>query len=75
MIPPTPTPYVPDPGVQIIEIPDMSLWDSAPSAVGFWNRVPEATTLFQALLIIGIATAFVYIFIGIANQVASDSDD
>jgi len=75
MIPPTPTPFIPDPNAVIINMPNISLWDSAPLAVGFWNSFPTATTLFQALIIIGIASVFVTAFIRIANRVASDNSN
>lgn len=61
-IPPTPMPYVRPPDVSIVEMPEMSLWDSAPMAVGFWNEMQPYTVLFQAIIIIFMAGA-VLIFI------------
>ncbi|MEO0565106.1 MAG: hypothetical protein AAF125_23565 [Chloroflexota bacterium] len=70
MIPPTPTPYVvpPDASSADFTMPDISLWDSAPTAVGIWNEIGPATTVFQALIIIAIATALIFLFANMINR-------
>ena len=54
-LPPTPTPHIPSPNIDIVQMPEMSLWDSAPMAVGFWNSLEPYTILFQAIIIIFMA--------------------
>lgn len=70
-IPPTPV-FVPDPNMQTLDpsVLDISLWDSAPTAVGMWNAIPGAVTVFfQALIIIGIAAFIITVLINLLNGV------
>jgi hypothetical protein len=67
---PTPTP-LPDYSTAPIEI-DISLWDSAPTAVQFWNTLPEATVAFQGIIILFLAMAIIMMLIGIGNRITTD---
>lgn len=59
-IPPTPTGL--PPGVPRFTIPDnYSLWSAAPTAVQSWNMAGELRGIFQAILLIVLIIAGIYI--------------
>lgn len=64
-IPPTPTPF-PESFNAPLEIPELSLWDYAPQAVQSWNTASEITTVFQALLLVGVV---IFILLAIYRRV------
>jgi ABC-type multidrug transport system permease subunit len=60
-IPPTPTPL--PPGIQRIAIPDSySLWQSTDAAIHAWRWVGAGQIVIQALILIVIVLAGLYIF-------------
>ncbi|MEO1440945.1 MAG: hypothetical protein AAFV33_11110 [Chloroflexota bacterium] len=67
-LPPTPTPYIPPPDVEIVNMPELSLWDSAPMAVGFWNEMQPHVILFQALVIIFLVGMLIMMITRIINR-------
>ena len=59
-MPPTPTAL--PPGAPYVFIPNSySLWASAPHAIQMWNQAGDIRTVFQALILIAIVAAGVYV--------------
>ena len=70
-MPPTPTPL---PNVTTAPIMvDISLWDSAPTAVGVWNMAPDFVTItFQSLIILFLVLAVVMLVVKVVNRLTTD---
>lgn len=69
---PTPTPL--PAAVSPITMPDISLWDSAPTAISFWNHATFAiaVTALQGIIIIGLALAIIAMLQNIINEITTD---
>lgn len=73
MIPPTPTPL--PMGVSPITPPDVSLWNSAPDAIQFWNMIGayDITIAFQGLIIAGMVFSIFMVVLRLMNRLTSDA--
>lgn len=53
MFPATPTPF-PTPSAPPLDLPPLSAWDFAPTAIQYWNMASVITFGFQVLIVIAI---------------------
>jgi hypothetical protein len=74
MNPPTPTPIPIDPNAVVVEMPDISFWDSAPHSIQTWNAFTEITVLFQGLLIVGLAALILMLLVNLLSQITTSED-
>lgn len=73
MIPPTPTPWPEvNPADLPFSIPEISLWDLADDGIQAWNTVPDWTQLAQAILLLLLVIAAVWLLISFLRSFTNE---
>lgn len=73
-IPPTPTPY--PPGTPQVDVPpEFSLWAGAPQAIQSWNALGDARYVLQAILLIGLIIAGMYVLLRFAQRFSKQDSE
>ncbi len=72
---PTPTPF-PAPAAPPFDMPTLSLWTFADEAVQGWNMLPpNATTLFQAILLMVLIFVAIILFLKFLANFTSEKSE